>query len=971
MGSIRSKLNRILYRYTIRKKLLICSMLLTLTLASTFYWLSEAFVNRLVVQEKAAQQLNELKQNATYFKSLFADMDATTNKLVGEDTVQAAVSIPYRRDNFIQIGELVQTLTTEINDTFLYHDYIDRIIVLGKNDLVYMYAFDVGGKYAGTDFRFDDWLHASPVYPRNMQEGVPFYSQVIGAIADDTGDQQVLRDLIEGKIAYFRSIRLENDIIGTLIVTFNTAQFAKEVFYGLDPDESLMMMTNRQVPIWSSSPGRMDVDSLTAPFLHLEDVSYRVAQINGQPSLLTHYPLSSYPFEFVSEIPKAAILKHDTRPNSAIVVFALVSLIFVVLLSFWFAGTIVEPLHELTQKLTEGFAGLQSRSSVEPRIVLPKYSVRSKLIAYFVLTTFLPNLLFVLLLTYVHYGHYQSKVMQFTESTIQQLKRNIDYSLKSYDTLTRQLIYLPDIQQLMRKSESGGVKSDDMIVLELQFGNIKQRKREFMSMELYNRSGERIYTGIYSDNVPIARTNPHIFERLDHSSGELLFIGSYRNLYRSPVLTFARKVSNSSASSLGDRLGYLIVNIEQDMLNNIFRTLRIGDSGYFFLIDANETILAHDNDDLTSHVLDMADPVTAEMMRNPSGSYAKNIGSKRYMVFFDTASYFGVKMAGIVPSAELKKKVYMLIWFGAAFFALFGMMIIVAATLISRTIINPLHKLQSLMQDVHDGNLEVQMNYKGKDEIAILAHYFNSMIKQLNELITEVYQSKIREQELMFLEKEAQLRALQQQINPHFLYNTLESIKWMAFRKGSEEIVEMTTALGQFFRGSITKSAGLILMEEELSHLKHYLDIQKIRAKSRFDIIWDVAEALHACLTVKLILQPIVENAIIHGLDQMEADGLLLIRGYMDGDHMYIDILDNGAGMAEEQWLELKRIVEGSQGNGHFGIGLVNVFRRLNLYFNDRYAWRIDSRPGRGTLVQLRLPVLTLDDPKNRQGELP
>ncbi|UKS28349.1 sensor histidine kinase [Paenibacillus sp. HWE-109] len=958
MERLKLLLKSFLYNHSIRKKLLFSSVLLTLTLASTFYWLSEAFVSRLIVQEKAEYQVNEFKQTANYFKSLFADLDANTNKLVNEASILKAVNEPFPQNDFIQIGQRVQTLTSEINDTLLYHDYVDKIIVLGKNNLVYLYEYDNGGKYAGTDFMYTHWLNESAAYLNKQQEGVPFYYTSSGAPLSTGLDEQTLANMLDHKIAYYRTIRLENETIGTMMVTFNIPEFSKELFYSSNTDETLQLLTNQHLPIWSNKPYSLD-KAIFPSSLQSDDASYKIIQKNGSKVLVTHFQLSSYPFELMSEFPIASILNSKGGTHSFVFLFGLGSLLFVMILSFWFAGTLSKPLFELTRGLSAGFDALNERAPLEPRIIFPNYRVRPKLLAYFILTTIVPNLLFVLLLTYVHYDNYQNKVMQFTESTIQQVKRNINYNLKNYDRLTQQLIYHPEVQQTMRKSETIPLQPTDNMMFELQFGNIKQRKREFLSLELYNRTRERIYSGMYASTVPISKTDPRVFEKLDHSSGELQLIGTYRNLYMTPVLTFARKISSSSVSNLGYQLGYLIVNVEQDMLNNIYRTIRIGDSGYFFLIDASGTILSHDNDELTSHVLEKEDPLVSEMMQQERGSYFKNAGNKRYMVFYDTASYFGIKMVGIVPSDELKKKLFTLIWYSAAFFALFGILIMLTATLISNLISKPLRKLQDLMNEVNDGNFEVRMNHKGRDEIAVLARHFNNMIKRLNELIHENYQSKIREKELMFLEKEAQLHALQQQINPHFLYNTLESIKWMAFRQGANEIVEMTTALGQFFRGSISKKSGLVRMSEELDHLEQYLRIQKIRAKNRFIVIWDVSDALQNSLTVKLILQPIVENAIIHGLDTIEADGLLMIKGYIEGNHIHIEILDNGAGMSEEQLHRLRLIQADPREPNESGIGLINVFQRLHLYFNESFTWEIDSQLGRGTLVQLHLPDMS------------
>jgi two-component system, sensor histidine kinase YesM len=267
------------------------------------------------------------------------------------------------------------------------------------------------------------------------------------------------------------------------------------------------------------------------------------------------------------------------------------------------------------------------------------------------------------------------------------------------------------------------------------------------------------------------------------------------------------------------------------------------------------------------------------------------------------------------------------------------------------------------MMELSTGNFDVTMEYKGKDEIGILSAYFNNMVKKLKDLINENYQSKIRENELLFLEKEAQLNALQQQINPHFLYNTLESIKWMAYMNGAKEASDMATALGKFFKGSITKGNDWVTLEEEIEHLKNYIYIQQLRYQDKFIISWDIDEEIKYYKTIKLILQPILENAIVHGIEDMKTGGIITIKGYMAEKSVCFEITDNGRGMSIRELTELKsRFLSDLSGSKQGSIGISNVFKRLKLYFGENSSFVIESEEGKGTTVKFRIPAINETD---------
>ena len=278
---------------------------------------------------------------------------------------------------------------------------------------------------------------------------------------------------------------------------------------------------------------------------------------------------------------------------------------------------------------------------------------------------------------------------------------------------------------------------------------------------------------------------------------------------------------------------------------------------------------------------------------------------------------------------------------------------------VTRSIYSPITDLQTEMEKVGKGVLDIELKDNDKlarDELGVLTVGFIDMVQRLKKLIDDVYHSRIKEKELEFLRKEAELNALQQQINPHFLYNTLETIFWAAQLKGEDEIAEMVTALGDFFRTSINKGLEYLSIDEEISNVKNYVYLQKIRFGNRFEVKWDIDENILKYKTIKLILQPIIENAIVHGIENLASGGLIIIKGYFKKDTIVFEIIDNGIGMSEKEVKELEISINKRKRDVSKSIGVENVNQRIKLYFGEKYGVSIKSRKGEGTTIIVLIP---------------
>ena len=276
-----------------------------------------------------------------------------------------------------------------------------------------------------------------------------------------------------------------------------------------------------------------------------------------------------------------------------------------------------------------------------------------------------------------------------------------------------------------------------------------------------------------------------------------------------------------------------------------------------------------------------------------------------------------------------------------------------AAWAISRSIYIPIKRLHDVTSTITKDDLKVLVTRENADEITELGLSFNIMIGRIRELLD----SQMKEQESL---KKAELRALQAQINPHFLYNTLDTIIWMAETQQTEQVVQLVSALSSFFRISLSKGRDWISIGEEIERTRNYLTIQKMRYRDILDFRIDVDPAVANNTILKLILQPLVENALYHGIKNKRNGGIISIRASQNGDgEIVLEVEDNGVGMTQDKLERVRaQISEDSEEiRLETGFGIDNVNKRIRLYYGRQYGLSIASEAGIGTCVTLVIPA--------------
>jgi len=410
------------------------------------------------------------------------------------------------------------------------------------------------------------------------------------------------------------------------------------------------------------------------------------------------------------------------------------------------------------------------------------------------------------------------------------------------------------------------------------------------------------------------------------------------------VISLSRVVELTNNGNISR--GILLVDMNFSGIEQIFTKINSDDSGYVYLVDSNGEIIYHPKQNLINSSLFHENNAIAATYED--GTHEENFEDNLRMVTVRTVGYTGWKIINVTPANEFYMSFNQMRFFTGMIIALTILLIFFANQFVSYLIGNPIKRLDDSVKDLEYGKLDLNIFIGGSDEIQHLGRTITSVVLQMHRLMDEI----VIEQEQ---KRKSEFDSLQAQINPHFLYNTLDSIVWMVESEQYQEAISMVTALANLFRISLSKGKNIITIREEIEHAQNYLYIQKIRYKNRFQIKINISPEIYECSTIKLIVQPLLENAIYHGVEFMDGDGEITIKGYLKNNDVFIDVIDNGLGMPEES-ADLILTDDTRVHKKGSGIGLSNVHQRIQLYFGKEYGLEIESVLDEGTTIHIHLP---------------
>ena len=412
------------------------------------------------------------------------------------------------------------------------------------------------------------------------------------------------------------------------------------------------------------------------------------------------------------------------------------------------------------------------------------------------------------------------------------------------------------------------------------------------------------------------------------------------------VISLSRAVEVTDEGKATQAL--LLINLNYMYFEEIFSNVNLGNGGYVYLTNDRGDIIWHPKQNEIYSGRFKEDNKYAATLKD--GITVENLRGKNITLNVRTIGYTGWKLVGVTPSAALGVDGIKFRFFVLFVADLFLFLLAMINAFISDKISNPIKSLDGSVREIESGNLDVEILPSGSYEVEHLGKSIKNMLGRIKVLMSDLVAEHNAK-------RKSEFDTLQSQINPHFLYNTLDIIVWMIENENSDKAVNIVTALAKFFRISLSKGKNIITVKDEVEHVRNYLMIQNMRFKNRFEYSIDVDEKVLSYSSLKLMLQPLVENAIYHGMEFMDGDGEIDVKVFKEDDSLYFTITDNGLGMSEDmvETLLSKDFVSSKKGSG---IGVKNVNERIKLYFGSEYGLKVESEPDEGTKITIHLPAV-------------
>ncbi len=545
----------------------------------------------------------------------------------------------------------------------------------------------------------------------------------------------------------------------------------------------------------------------------------------------------------------------------------------------------------------------------------------------------------------------QKNAIDYTVQLIDQVNNDIDSYISYLENISQLVSNNRDVQDyLFSENLSQDQRQELYQKITEQFGTMMNIREDLYSVSVVADNGRSIIgDGKKKENRYSNMEKAEWYREAMESSGESVLSSSHvQNLISGTyrwVVTLSRRIENPYSGKLE---ALLFADLNYEAINDLCERISLGDRGYVFILDHQGRILYHPQQQLlysgikTEHVSEVLDGSDQYIQISDQGEEKLYTISRSRKTGWTTV---GVSyMKELVKNREEIKKTY-----GAVtVLLLLGAVLVISV--MSKRITEPLEELKEAMQQIESGQLsKVNLQEMPDNEIGALSQSFNSMTDQIRQLMAE----NVEEQRQ---KRHSEQRALQAQINPHFLYNTLDSIIWMAESGKNEQVVTMTASLARMMRSTLNQQQELVTVDQEMTHVRSYLTIQQMRYQDKLEFDIQIDPEIKNALIVKLVVQPLVENGIYHGIKYKENKGWLKIRGWRQDQNVMITITDSGQGMDEET---LKNIFKKHKVNyRNNGVGVYNVQARLQLYYGEEYGLHYESSPGKGTCVTIVIPYI-------------
>ncbi|WP_274653598.1 cache domain-containing sensor histidine kinase [Paenibacillus humicola] len=546
----------------------------------------------------------------------------------------------------------------------------------------------------------------------------------------------------------------------------------------------------------------------------------------------------------------------------------------------------------------------------------------------------------------------QEKVGSITQQAIRQSGERLDLIMEEYSTRSFYLLGSKKLQQSIKDDFTDNYERDETNKEIGDFiANLLNSKNDLVNLYIFGEyaNSYKYSTGYSPIPAPTAAIRSQAWYRdIIRGDGRVVWFGMRKSLvpkpwaddrWQGPVFCFGRAIKDMN--NLNRIIGVMLIEIDPA---TILSQINLGDSGSTMIVDGNNRIVGNRDSRM------LLQTIPFRLSGQDSRIETKKIGRERMMVMHAGLSN-GWKLVGLVPAEELVQESRMVGRFTLYLAAGFMTVAVGYALFAAWQLNKPVQQLLRGMQEAKKGNFEIQISAHRKDEFGILSRGFNGMIARIKALIDELYVQRLLQQEL-------QLKMFASQMNAHFLYNTLDSIRWISKIYKVDEIGTMIFSLSNYFRASLSEGREFVKVSEIMTLIDNYFEIQKIRFGDRIETSVSADRELAECEVLKFAFQPIVENAIFHGLEKKRGKGSVAIAWNRVGDNLQFVVTDDGVGITPGKLNEIREALkDGEKNREGSNFALKNINSLIKLIYGSGFGLEIESVLGAGTKVTVLLPM--------------
>ncbi|ANS73395.1 histidine kinase [Paenibacillus yonginensis] len=547
-------------------------------------------------------------------------------------------------------------------------------------------------------------------------------------------------------------------------------------------------------------------------------------------------------------------------------------------------------------------------------------------------------------------SEFHQKISDLSTKNVSQTVALFDLLYKGYDSLSKTLSNNFDmVRVLSETTDEPALQYINEQSITNMIGAVFYSREDLIGIHVITNKGKIYNYGNYFNIVDPNYRFEDWYKELTESSGRLVLLGVFphslidQNESR-PVFAFGRQIYNLDEHK---PIGIVLYETDSKPILSALDNLKLSAHSQVYLMSKDDRVIFS------------TDTSGEDAPKLPAMTDSQDVvvqQDKQKLTVASSLPFSDWAVASVTPNQDLNVEMVQMQRYLLIVITILIIVSALIASMVSRTISQPLIRLIREMKQVEIGNFRGEVNVTSYMEINSLVASFNRMVHRIEELIERVKISSVSE-------KNAELHALQSQVNPHFLYNTLDMIYWMLDEKGQDNLGEVVLSLSHMFRYSSQWQAGAkVTLREELEQIQHYLTIIKMRLEGRLQVEVQIEDNLMDIRLPKMTLQPVIENAVKHGLEALDRPGRLLVHSREQGDTLEIIIQDNGNGMEQPVLGRLKQSLNGGQeletGAKSGGIGLINLHRRLQYMYGPEAGLEIESSPGQGTTVIIKLPQL-------------